>query len=223
VRAKTFNTYALHSGAPDLTDLSKTDAIDSIMTSLAPDSIVVGSTGHISREIYALSLERNEDVTREFLTVGSMGHASQIALGVALKKPNRQVYCIDGDGASLMHLGNTAIVGQSGCKNYRHVLLNNAAHDSVGGQPTIGGDIDWKSIATACGYRFAISASSLDEVGSALENIEKIEGPTMLEIRIKKGARADLPRPKETPQESKANFMSFTQNPNQGKHALKTD
>ena len=118
----------------------------------------------------------------------TMGHAIMIAVGIAKAQPRRRVYCLDGDGASIMQMGNMAIAGQSGCANLVHIVFNNAAHDSVGGQPTVGGRIDLPSIAAACGY-------NLDGA------------PTFREVKVAKGARKDLGRPKEPPQENKALYM----------------
>ena len=132
------------------------------------------------------------DPGRDFLVVGSMGHASQIALGIALARPQLRVYCLDGDGAVLMHMGGLAIIGTRGPTNFRHVVLNNGVHDSVGGQPTVGLDVDFSAIAAACGYPFS-----------------EAEGPGFLEIRVRPGARAELGRPKAAPAESRAAFMTW--------------
>lgn len=127
-----------------------------------------------------------------------MGHANQIALGIALEKADRQVLCLDGDGAALMHLGSLAIVAQSGARNFRHIVINNGAHDSVGGQPTIGFDVKLLDIARACGYRRCTSIRSNDvhqyEKGIAefLTNNNNDDGPSFLEICVNKGARDDL-------------------------------
>ena len=123
---------------------------------------------------------------RDFLTVGAMGFASQIALGVALSKPNRRVYCVDGDGALLMHMGGLPIIAANYPKNLRHILLNNAAHDSVGGQPTVGDLVDFVTIADASGYKWASKAVSTKEIKSKLAEIKLINGPAFLEIQIMK-------------------------------------
>ena len=171
-----------------LSDLGREAAIERILDELPPEAVVVSTTGMISRELYEARLRRGEGHERDFLTVGSMGHASMIALGIASSQPQRPVCCLDGDGAALMQLGNLAIVGQSRCANLTHIVLNNAAHDSVGGQPTVGGEVDLVKIAEACGYN--------------------AEGaPAFREVRVRKGARTDLGRPKEKPQENKLLFM----------------
>jgi phosphonopyruvate decarboxylase len=136
-----------------------------------------------------------------------MGHASQIALGVALEQPERTVLCLDGDGAALMHLGGLTTIASLAPKNYKHVILNNGAHDSVGGQPTVGFAVDLPAAAAACGYPAVFRAATDAELAAALPGFFEATGPALLEIRIKAGARADLGRPTMTPQDLKREFM----------------
>lgn len=188
VRKGLFGDYALQNKKPDIAGLKREDAIEGILKALPEDAVVVSTTGMISREVYETRERMGQGHAKDFLTVGSMGHASQIALGIAMAQPNRKVFCLDGDGASIMQMGNMAIVGQSHCGNLTHIVLNNAAHDSVGGQPTVGGAIDLPAIAKACGYN--------------------VPGhPTFRQVLVAKGARKDLGRPKEPPQVNKALFM----------------
>jgi len=154
----------------------------------------------------------NEGHERDFLTVGSMGHASQIALGIALAKPDRKVWCFDGDGASIMHMGCMAIVANKVPKNYIHVVFNNGAHDSVGGQPTVGLKIDLPAIATAVGYKQVYSVDNKEDLEKLLPSSIfhlSSEGATFIEIRVKKGNRKDLGRPTTTPIQNKEALMSF--------------
>lgn len=188
VRKGTFGDYALQSRRQDLARAKREATIEKILKKLPVDAVVVSTTGMISREVYETRIRLGQGHARDFLTVGSMGHACQIALGIARAQPQRPVVCLDGDGAAIMQMGNLAIVGQSGCANLTHIVLNNAAHDSVGGQPTVGGEIDLPAIAKACGYG-------------------RRGAPKFREIRVAKGARKDLGRPKERPQENKALFM----------------
>lgn len=188
VRKGLFDEYKLQNKKPDIAEGKRESAIETLLDELGNDCVIVSTTGMISRELYETRERRGEGHARDFLTVGSMGHASQIALGIALAQPNRKVVCLDGDGASIMQLGNMAIVGQSSAANLTHIVLNNAAHDSVGGQPTVGGAIDLPKIAECCGY---------SQPGH----------PTFKQILVAKGARKDLGRPKEKPQENKALFM----------------
>ena len=138
-----------------------------------------------------------------------MGHASQIALGIALAKPDREVWCLDGDGAVIMHMGALAIVGTQKPANLHHVVFNNGAHDSVGGQPTAGFGIDLLQVARACGYTAVGRADSAEEVVRSIEEHRSWGGPTLLEIRVNKGARADLGRPTMTPADNKRELMQY--------------
>jgi len=144
----------------------------------------------------------------DFLTVGGMGHTASIALGVAKGAPGRRVVCLDGDGSVLMHLGALAIIGQEKPRNLVHVLLNNAAHESVGGQPTVGDRVGFGAIASACGYASCYVARSTEEVSRAWHELEEVAGPVLLEIRVSVGSRKDLGRPTSTPEENKAAFMA---------------
>ena len=152
VRKGLFAEYKLQNKKPDIATLPREQAIEGVLRALPKDAVVVSTTGMISREVYETRERLGQDHSRDFLTVGSMGHASMIALGIAKAQPHRRVYCLDGDGASIMQMGNMAIVGQSGCSNLTHIVFNNAAHDSVGGQPTVGGAINLMSVAAALGY-----------------------------------------------------------------------
>ena len=190
VRKGLFAEYELRGRKPDIAALSREQAIEDVLKSLPDDAVVVSTTGMISREVYETRERLGQGHSRDFLTVGSMGHASMIAMGIARARPGRKVYCLDGDGASIMQMGNMAIVGSSECANLTHVVFNNAAHDSVGGQPTVGGAISLPAIAAACGY---------NQPGH----------PSFRMILVAKGARKDLGRPKEPPQENKALFMKM--------------
>ena len=198
VRKGLFAPHVLQNKPADIASLRREDAIEGILRGLPAKAVVVSTTGMISREVYETRERLGQDHSRDFLTVGSMGHALMIALGIAKAQPSRPVVCLDGDGASIMQMGNLAIAGQSACANLHHIVLNNAAHDSVGGQPTVGGAIELPAIADACGYRIVDSLDALFAASAA---------PSFLEIRVAKGARPDLGRPKEPPQANKALFM----------------
>ena len=193
VKKGLFEEYKLKNREADIARARREAVIEKIVRELPRNAVIVSTTGMISREVYETRVRLGMGHEKDFLTVGSMGHASQIALGIARAQPRRPVVCLDGDGASIMQMGNMAIVGQSGCKNLTHVVLNNAAHDSVGGQPTVGGRIELKKIARACGYR--------------LTSGEGAASPLFVEIKVAKGARKDLGRPKEPPQVNKKLFM----------------
>lgn len=207
VQAGTFDRYRLETLRETTFPMSREEAIGVAADGIGPDAFVVSTTGMASRELFEHRVRNSQDRSTDFLTVGSMGHASQIALGVALSRRDRQVYCLDGDGAVLMHMGGLATLGALAPANFKHVVLNNGAHDSVGGQPTAGLDIDLPAIFRACGYRAALRAETRDELLRALKELGAIKGPAMVEVRVRKGARADLGRPTSTPRESKEHFM----------------
>ena len=203
------------SAAADVPELSRESAIQTVAAALGPQDIVVSTTGMISRELFEYRASAGMGHGHDFLTVGSMGHASQIALGIALERPDRRVCCFDGDGAVLMHMGSMAIVGQSGASNYVHIVFNNGAHDSVGGQPTVGLAVDLCAVARAVGYRSATRVSTAAGLSSALAALLPASGagssagPAFLEIVVRKGNRPDLGRPTTTPVQNRDAFMDF--------------
>lgn len=194
---------------PSSYSMSREEALTTVLDVLGPDDVTVCTTGKASRELFEYRCVRKQTHSNDFLTVGSMGHASQIALGIALHAAGRRVVCIDGDGAVIMHMGALAIIGQRAPPTFLHVILNNGAHDSVGGQPTAGFEIDVVSIATSCGYRLALRVETMEELRSALRRVLSAEGPAMLEVRVRKGARANLGRPTSTPQDNKRSLMKL--------------
>lgn len=189
--------------------LSREEAIQTVAAALGEKDVIVSTTGMISRELFEYRTAKGENHERDFLTVGSMGHASQIALGIALAKDDRRVWCFDGDGASIMHMGSMAIVGQKQPSNYIHVVFNNGAHDSVGGQPTVGLQIDLPEIAASCGYKTVVSVDDMDDLREVLTTITDNEAPLLLEVKVHKGNRKDLGRPTTTPIQNKEALMRF--------------
>lgn len=189
--------------------LTREAAIQILTTTLPVGATVVASTGMISRELYESRGELGQDRASDFLTVGSMGHASQIALGIARAKPGALVVCLDGDGAALMHLGGMATIGTSETGDLLHIVLNNGAHDSVGGQPTVGQQISLTAIAAACGYNLVTGPLvEEDDIRAEIARMAKMPGRRFLELHIRPGSRADLGRPKESPLENKTQFMA---------------
>ena len=209
IKKDTFDEYKLKYNTVFDFEMTREEAIEIVVSKMKENSVAVSTTGMASRELFELREKHKENHSKDFLTVGSMGHASQIALGIALSNKDKEVYCIDGDGALLMHLGGLAIIGNAKPKNFRHILINNGAHDSVGGQETVGLKIDTLAIAKACGYKECYSCSSKVELLNLSEKITNVEGPVLLEIKVKKGARKDLGRPTTTPIENKEAFMEF--------------
>lgn len=179
------------------------------IVAVSGNDAVVSTTGKASRELFELREQAGGSHERDFLTVGSMGHSSSIALQIAKEKSNSRVWCIDGDGAALMHMGAMAVIGTSGAENYVHVVINNGAHESVGGLPTVGSKIDLCKIAEGCGYKKAVRARSFEELDGALCLARKEKGPFFLEVECAIGARDDLGRPTTGAQDNKRAFMQY--------------
>ena len=210
IEKDSFETYTLHNIEQNDLVMSREESIEKVVDSLPTNAVVVSTTGMISRELFEIRARRGEGHERDFLTVGSMGHASQIALGIALAQPNRPVFCFDGDGAVIMHMGGMAIVGSKQPRNLVHVIFNNGAHDSVGGQPTVGLKINMPSLAEACGYFHVFSANSIPELEEILDEVRKEDyGPNFIEIKVRKGNRKDLGRPTTLPVQNKESMMDF--------------
>jgi len=209
VKRQTFTPYKMKTVEPNTMSINREAALKLIVDNSQDWDIMVATTGFASRELYEYRVEKKQGHNRDFLCVGSMGHAGAIALGVAITKPSRMVWCLDGDGALLMHMGSLATIGTSGCKNFKHILLNNGAHDSVGGQPTAGFKVDFPAIARSSGYKHTAVASTPEEIVKELTRIRTVEGPAFLEVRINKGARKNLGRPKSSPIQNKEDFMRF--------------
>ena len=209
IEKDTFDDYKLQNVEKNDFTMSREEAIQKVAADVEDTACVVATTGMISRELFEARTAWNQGHERDFLTVGSMGHASQIALGIALQKPERKIYCFDGDGASLMHMGNMAITASMNCKNYVHVVFNNGAHDSVGGQPTVGLKIDLCGVAKAVGYKATYSVETMEQLEASLAEIKDVEGPVLLQVCVKKGNRKDLGRPTTTPVQNKEALMGF--------------
>lgn len=170
---------------------------------------VVSTTGKASRELFEIREANGQGHQYDFLTVGSMGHSSSIALGVAIHKPGAKVWCIDGDGAVLMHMGSMAVMGVNRPRNLVHIVINNGAHETVGGMPTVAGGIDLVAIAKACGYPRAVSVDTFEKLDREIEVAKKGDELTFIEVKCTIGARADLGRPTTTALENKKNFMEY--------------
>lgn len=209
IRKGTFDSYTLKSNEAVPARMSREEAIEKIILNAPANAAFVSTTGMASRELYELREKHGENHSRDFLTVGSMGHASQIALGIALSKSDKTVFCIDGDGAAIMHLGALTTVGTQKPKNMIHIVLNNGAHDSVGGQPTAGRKIDLCAAACACGYAHAVRVDTAEELQLAVKNAQSFSAPVFIEVYVSKGSRPDLGRPKSSPIENKKAFMEF--------------
>lgn len=208
IRKGTFGSYKLKNTIANDNPLSREEAMQLVVDHLQTDDMVVSTTGKLSRELFEYREAKQQGHGNDFLTVGSMGHSSSIALGIALERPERRIICMDGDGAFIMHTGALGIVASMHPKNYYHILFNNNAHESVGGQPTIGYSLDAVAIAKACGYKHALRASTHDEILAALKQMEQLEGPVLVELRVKIDSRDNLGRPTTTPVQNKQAFMA---------------
>ncbi|MDR0823231.1 MAG: phosphonopyruvate decarboxylase [Endomicrobium sp.] len=204
IKKDSFAQYKM-SQAADISEIPREQAIEKIVEN-AKDSVFVSTTGMISRELFEIRERNKQSHKQDFLTVGSMGHSSSIALGIALGKEDKRVICLDGDGAALMHLGALTIIADRQPKNFVHIVLNNAAHDSVGGQPTVALNANLFKIAKSIGYRTAIRINNIEELNKIGKYLNS-ESPVFIEILVKKGARKDLGRPNQSPIECKINFM----------------
>lgn len=177
------------------------------IVAVSEEDPVISTTGKASRELFEIREVNGQEHKYDFLTVGSMGHSSSIALGIAMQKPGTKIWCIDGDGAVLMHMGAMAVIGASGCRNMVHVVINNGSHETVGGMPTVAGNIDLVKIAAACGYEYAVCVDHFDALDKELGAAKKRKGLTLIEVKSAIGARGDLGRPTTTAVENKRNFM----------------
>lgn len=210
VPPNTFEKYDLQGSTIDqqLT-LKREEALDFLVQEVGDEEVIVSTTGKTSRELFELREKYGQGHNRDFLTVGSMGHASQIALGIALEKPERSVFCIDGDGAMIMHMGGLATIGEQSPENFHHILINNGAHESVGGQPTAGFHVDFRKIAEGCGYKKTFRVDDLVSLKKTFNAFKESKGPVLLEVMTQTGARSDLGRPTVTPVNNKKAFMKF--------------
>lgn len=170
---------------------------------------IVSTTGKASRELFEIREANGQGHKYDFLTVGSMGHASSIALGIAVNKPERKIWCIDGDGAALMHMGAMAVIGANAPGNLVHIVINNGAHETVGGMPTVAQKTDLVAVAKACGYPNAVSVKDFKELDTELQAAKTRRELSFVEVKCSIGARADLGRPTTTAQTNKENFMEY--------------
>lgn len=190
--------------------LTRETAVQCVAAAMGPKDVLVSTTGMASRELFEYREAAGQGHGRDFLCVGAMGHASQIALGIAMEQPWRRVWCLDGDGALLMHLGSLATIAGEKPSAFVHILLNNGVHDSVGGQPTAAAHVDFPGMARAAGYPYASSADSREALLDTLSRLPE-QGPVFLEVKLHPGHRKDLGRPTSTPRENLSALMDFLQ------------
>jgi len=208
VRKNSFESFPVERPLCDL-ELSREDAVIAVAEMLPEDGVVVCTTGMPSRELFEFRANNDQGHHRDFLTVGGMGHASQIALGLCKAQPERPTYCFDGDGAALMHMGSLAIIGQSSAVNLIHIVFNNGVHDSVGGQATVGFGVNFCGIANACGYVSAVEVHSREGIIKALAYASEHAGPHFIDIHVRPGNRSGIGRPTTTPEQNKNAIMQY--------------
>lgn len=209
IKKGTFDKYQNTIHTTDNFTMHREEALEIILKNIDEKVIVVSTTGKTSREIFEIRERLGQSHEKDFLTVGSMGHCSSIALGIALAKPNRDVLCIDGDGAMLMHLGSLTSISVLKPKNLRHVLMNNQAHESVGGQKTAATHIDLSAVVKSMGLNNIYTAQSQQELKNSIDEFFSAKTTTFLEVKIRSGSRDNLGRPTIKPIENKKDFMSF--------------
>ena len=211
VRENTFKKYKLKNKQKTIYKLKREEAIEEIINLSNDSDIFISTTGKTSRELYEIRKNKG-DAQKDFLTVGSMGHVSSIALGVAIGLKKQRVICLDGDGSLIMHLGSLPIIGAISPKNLIHVILNNCAHESVGGQPTVANEIDFEKLSSALNYKNFFQSSNVKQINDCWSQLIDREGPSLFLINIKSSSRKDLGRPESSPIENKESFMEFIKN-----------
>ncbi|RMZ48771.1 phosphonopyruvate decarboxylase [Candidatus Marinimicrobia bacterium PRS2] len=212
IKKGTFDKYGKTVSAEEDQSMKREEALEIILDNLDDNTIVVSTTGKTSREIFEIREKNNQSHEQDFLTVGSMGHCSSIALGIALAKPHRQVVCIDGDGAMLMHLGSLTSIADMKPKNFRHILMNNKVHESVGGQSTAAKNINLSKVVNSLETSKIFFAESPNELKQKIREFLSNSELTFLEVKIQPGSRDNLGRPTKTPVENKVSFMKFLEN-----------
>lgn len=213
VRKGTFGGAAKTPSAASDALATREEMLSSLIEAIGSEPIIVSTTGMLSRELFELRQQLELDGSRDFLTVGGMGHASSIALGIAMREPRREVWCLDGDGALLMHLGSLPVISDHAPPNFMHAIFNNGVHDSVGGQPTSIGCVDLAATARSVGYRHTVTETDPNRVVPAVGLMRSAGGPSLLELKVKPGNRPDLGRPTRGPAESKVAFMKAIAGP----------
>ena len=208
IKKNTFSKFSLDEENNPYT-LTRELALELLLSKIDRKSLIVSTTGKTSREVFELREKNSDTHERDFLTVGSMGHTSSIALGLALSTP-KKVYCIDGDGSLLMHLGGLGITAKNAKDNFKYIVINNGSHESVGGQPTIGFDLDLISILTGLGFSKVFEVSTVNEIENIFNEFDNLSKSVLI-INVKQGSREDLGRPTTTPQQNKEAFMKFIQ------------
>tara|TARA_B100000886_G_scaffold340468_1_gene310229 strand:- start:119 stop:1252 length:1134 start_codon:yes stop_codon:yes gene_type:complete len=199
---------SINSGNNSKENFSREFALSHILKNLNKDDIIVSTTGKLSRELFEQRIKNNQTHENDFLTVGGMGHSSAIALGISINKPNSNIFCFDGDGAAIMHMGIFTNIGFSRCKKFKHIIFNNGSHESVGGQKTLGFNISFEKLSKICGYSNSYFADNLNSLNECLDNFININnGPSLLELKLSINTRKNLGRPTKSPIENKLKLI----------------
>lgn len=206
VRKDTFTEYSPSRSGMELSDFAREEALEQLLDLCKQDDLIVSTTGKTSREVFELRVKHGRPQT-DFLTVGGMGHTSSIALGLAIGQPSRRVICLDGDGSLLMHMGSIPVIASYKPLRFVHILLNNGAHESVGGQQTAAVEVDFEGLSISAGYKGYAVAADRKGLNEAWSKLSKIDGPVMLEVKIRKGSRSNLGRPTNSAEHNKIAFM----------------
>ena len=207
VRKGTFSSFKYKSKRTKDYSLSREEAIEIIISNINKESPIISTTGVASRELFEKRKELKQGHSRDFLTVGGMGHASSIAAAIARRLSSKKVICIDGDGAALMHLGAIAI--SADCNNLVHFIINNEVHDSVGGQPTKGEYINFSRVAKELGYKHTFEIDSKDDLKKLCTKCTNYDDSVLITVKTRSGFRKDLGRPDRSPIQNKLDFMDF--------------
>jgi len=208
IKRDTIGSYETGKTREAYLEMTREDAIKLLLSKFDGTEVIVATTGKTSRELFEYRREMNQTPS-DFYTVGGMGCAASIALGIAIEKPLRKVFVFDGDGSVLMQMGSLSTIGHYKPRNFHHILFDNEAHDSTGGQMTVSSTVNFEKVALGCGYRHVKTVRTRNELLNEIDYMKSLEGPQMIITKIKKGARADLGRPTSTPMENKKVFMKF--------------
>ena len=206
VKKDSFSKYDKNLDSNNINTLSREETLDIIINNLGQNDFIVSTTGKTSREIFEIREKNNTNHSNDFLTVGSMGHTSSLALGISLNT-QKNIFCIDGDGSFIMHMGGLAVAIQNAKENFKYILINNGCHESVGGQPTIAHNIDIKKILLGFGFKKVNVVNNENELISSLKE-QKKNGKFAIIVNTNDKSRKDLGRPTIAPIDNKKQFQT---------------
>jgi len=209
VRRRTFLKYDYIAPRENKYPLSREEAMQIILDHIGKYDAVIAAQGFTSRELLEVRQKKGFELNQDFFCLGARGHASSVAMGVAVAKPSKTVFCFEGDGAFLTHMGAASQIGSKNLQNFKHVIFNNEVHESAGGSPSVGDVVDFAELAKGCGYKFTATATSEQEVIEGIKQLRETPGPGFLEIKVKLQTRHDLRGMVSTPKQNKEQFMKF--------------